>query len=54
VVRQVSTSCGRFQAACAFKLEASLLRLRLRLREPPRGRLNPGRALTDRHSPAMK
>ncbi len=56
VARHVSTSCGRFQAACA--LEASLLLLRLRLlepqRAPPRGRLNPGRALTERHSPAMK
>jgi hypothetical protein len=58
VVRQVSTSCGRFQSACAFKLEASRLLQRVRQREPqrapPRGRLNPGRALTDRHSPAMK
>jgi hypothetical protein len=57
VVQQVSTSCGRFQAACA--LEASRrLRLRLRLQEqpraPPRGRLNQGRALTDWHSPAIK
>jgi hypothetical protein len=40
-------------------LEASRpLRLRLLLREPPlappQGRLNAGRAPTDRHSPAMK
>ncbi len=58
VVRQVSTSCGRFQAACALEASRRLL-LRLLLREPPRapqprGRLNPDRALTDRHSPAMK